>query len=164
MSVLDKLNIYTLEGHAVMSLNNVFGDSNVSLDDYDISDFLVVCPEFKNVFDGNENNRYNIMFSIWLDQAKKVITEEYGDNMFICYTWYIAHHLAITLNQNKNIGNSANLTSVNVTNNLAYNQGGKDKKTSAKSEFEADYGRTEYGRNLLEIMRIVAKGRLYGGY
>ena len=164
MSVLDKLNIYTLEGHQELNLNGVFGNGDVSLEDYDISDFLVVCPEFKSVFDSNDANRYNIMFSVWLKMAKQVFTQEYGDNMFICYTWYIAHHLQLTLNQNKNIWNSANLNSSNQTNNMVYNQGGKDNKKVGKTPMEISLLQTTYGTNLLEIMRIVGKGKLYGGY
>lgn len=165
MSVLNQLDIYTLKGNDGMDLNALYGLGVESLENYDLSDFTTICPEFKNLFDGNEKNRYNILFSLYLKQAKEVITQEYGDNMLICATWYIAHYLQLNLSAIKNIENSANLDSQKLEDNMKYNQGSKESKIgTASSLMQKDLERTIYGQNLLQVMRFIGKVKVLGVY
>lgn len=164
MGVLSQLNIYTLKGNSDTNINQLYGLGINTLEGYDIEDFITLCPEFKSLFDGNESNRYNIMWTMWFNQAKDIFTQEYGDNILICATWYIAHRLELSVGANKNFGNRANLSSENMEGNMLYNQGGKEKSrgTNNMSGLEKDLCRTTYGQNLYEVMKIVGKTRVMG--
>ena len=79
-------------------------------------------------------------------------------------TFFIGHHLQLTLGRNKNNNNVANLNSSKPAENLARNIGEKKDKEKVMSSFEREYSLTEYGQMLYPIMSFVGKNRIRGVY
>jgi hypothetical protein len=164
---MEKLNIFTLTGSNRIPIWEVYGlapNTNLTFENYNINVLLTLFPEFKDIFDDNVNNRYNIIFSLYLDMAKHIFTDwEYGDLLFYCVSLYIAHNLQLTLGRTKNYNNVANLNAETPASNNARNIGSKSKE-SAMSDFQREYSKTSYGQALYPIMRQIGLNRVRGVY
>ena len=165
---MEHLDIFTLSGVNRVPIRDIYGmgdETQLTLETYNINVFLTLLPEFKDLFDDNLTNRYNIMFSLYLDIAKQVFSDwEYGELLFYCVTFFIAHHLQLTLGRNKNNNNVANLNSTKPSDNVARNIGEKKDKEKVMSSFEREYAMTEYGQMLYPIMKFVGMNRIRGVY
>ena len=165
---MEHLNIYTLAGVNRVPISQIYGftdDTPLSLENYNLNVFLAVLPEFKDLFDDNVSNRYNVMFSLYFNLAKEIFSDwEYGDLLYFSVSWFIAHHLQLTLGRNKNNNNVANLNSTEPASNNARNIGNKKDREKVMSSFEREYATTEYGQLLYPIMKFVGKNRIRGVY
>lgn len=127
--------------------------------DYDINVFFTIFPEFKKVFE-TQNNKFSFMFAFYLDIALHLFSkEEYDRQQIIAISLYLAHNLELSIKRNKNIENNVSLNSSNASATLQRDMGGKPSNKELVLDFEASYRQTEYGKMLYPLMAIIGKTR-----
>lgn len=132
---------------------------------YDINKFLSFFPEFKPALE-NENSLQRNVYNIYSELAKNTFSENlYFENTEMVWSLYIAHHLQMSLNRQKNVNNNANLNSSIVTVSKKDNVGGKEEKfRSSINEFYNSYAQTEYGILLYSMVKNVETLNMIGVY
>lgn len=132
--------------------------------DYSKEVFLCFCPEFKNIFMYEENNKYDFMYDFFCEHALNIFSrEEYGSAQLFCISMYIAHNLELSLATTKNVNNTANLNTENTSQTVSRDKGGSHHPRT-KTNFESDYSKTSYGQRLYPYMKIVRNSRIRGVY
>lgn len=162
MEVLNPINFKGAGGSNPIDTRGYYSQGNAPTTDYSISVFTSYFPEFKDLFylkgELIANNRYETLFSLYFTIAESVITSQnYQDMVSYCISLYIAHRLQLAINRTKNVGNVANLNSVNASETNGDNKGGKDPRLSELSK-------TEYGEELRPIMKAIGTLRGAGVY
>lgn len=132
---------------------------------YDINKFLSFFPEFKPTLE-NENSLQRNIYNIYSELAKNTFSENlYFENIEMVWSLYIAHHLQMSFNRQKNVNNNANLNSSIVTVSKKDNVGGKEEKfRSSINEFYNSYAQTEYGILLYSMVKNVETLNMIGVY
>lgn len=132
---------------------------------YDINKFLSFFPEFKPALE-NENSLQRGIYNIYSELAKNTFSENlYFENTEMVWSLYIAHHLQMSFNRQKNVNNNANLNSSIVTVSKKDNVGGKEEKfRSSINEFYNSYAQTEYGILLYSMVKNVETLNMIGVY
>lgn len=132
---------------------------------YNINKFLSFFPEFKPALE-NENSLQRNVYNIYSELAKNTFSENlYFENTEMVWSLYIAHHLQMSLNRQKNVNNNANLNSSIVTVSKKDNVGGKEEKfRSSINEFYNSYAQTEYGILLYSMVKNVETLNMIGVY
>lgn len=132
---------------------------------YDINKFLSFFPEFKPALE-NENSLQRNVYNIYSELAKNTFSENlYFENTEMVWSLYIAHHLQMSFNRQKNVNNNANLNSSIVTVSKKDNVGGKEEKfRSSINEFYNSYAQTEYGILLYSMVKNVETLNMIGVY
>lgn len=175
MNSINQLNPYILIPIGTIPVEQILGvGTNFStLEEYNLSVFLNIFPEFKSVFDSSDTNntltRYNRMFQFYLNLGSQIFTDDYyGDNQTMAISLYIAHYLQLSIMRTKNVGNTANLNTQSPSATVARDLGGGKEviitPKKALSDFQAEMSQTEYGMELYPIMRAVGNTRLRGVY
>lgn len=132
---------------------------------YNINKFLSFFPEFKPALE-NENSLQRNVYNIYSELAKNTFSENlYFENTEMVWSLYIAHHLQMSFNRQKNVNNNANLNSSIVTVSKKDNVGGKEEKfRSSINEFYNSYAQTEYGILLYSMVKNVETLNMIGVY
>lgn len=132
---------------------------------YDINKFLSFFPEFKPALE-NENSLQRNIYNMYSELAKNTFSENlYFENTEMVWSLYIAHHLQMSFNRQKNVNNNANLNSSIVTVSKKDNVGGKEEKfRSSINEFYNSYAQTEYGILLYSMVKNVETLNMIGVY
>lgn len=132
---------------------------------YDINKFLSFFPEFKPALE-NENSLQRNVYNMYSELAKNTFSENlYFENTEMVWSLYIAHHLQMSFNRQKNVNNNANLNSSIVTVSKKDNVGGKEEKfRSSINEFYNSYAQTEYGILLYSMVKNVETLNMIGVY
>lgn len=132
---------------------------------YNINKFLSFFPEFKPALE-NENSLQRNIYNMYSELAKNTFSENlYFENTEMVWSLYIAHHLQMSLNRQKNVNNNANLNSSIVTVSKKDNVGGKEEKfRSSINEFYNSYAQTEYGILLYSMVKNVETLNMIGVY
>ena len=163
--VLEQLNPYTLKelGHENHICQKILSGKFTVLEDFDISIFVCIFPEFKNTLT-TDNTRYTFLFQFYKQLALKTFDyETYGELQLYCVALYVAHHLEVAINRTKNLGNNANLDTANLSATVNRNIGAKEVK-NAYANFSNEYAQTSYGRELYPFMKLTSTIRLKGVY
>lgn len=132
---------------------------------YDINKFLSFFPEFKPALESDNSLQRNV-YNIYSELAKNTFSENlYFENTEMVWSLYIAHHLQMSFNRQKNVNNNANLNSSIVTVSKKDNVGGKEEKfRSSINEFYNSYAQTEYGILLYSMVKNVETLNMIGVY
>lgn len=132
---------------------------------YDINKFLSFFPEFKPALE-NENSLQRNVYNMYSELARNTFSENlYFENTEMVWSLYIAHHLQMSFNRQKNVNNNANLNSSIVTVSKKDNVGGKEEKfRSSINEFYNSYAQTEYGILLYSMVKNVETLNMIGVY
>lgn len=160
MNILSGMSLYD---SYIIPLNQVYGDgTQPTITEYTKDDFLKIVPEFKQLFIGDETNKYNVMFNIYSEIGKSIFASQYyGKQAILCLTLWLAHNLAISIPRTKNIDNEINLDSQNISATAQNDMGGKS-KDKYMAGFREKYSMTSYGRILFPIMEQVGKWEIRG--
>ena len=168
MSITNTINqlnpYYLIENGVPQEVAYRLLDGSFTKADYSMDVFFCFCPEFKNIFMHDGDNKYDFMFDFFSQHALNIFSkEEYGSAQLFCISMYIAHNLELSLATTKNINNTANLNTENPSPTVSRDKGGTHHPRT-KTNFESDYSKTSYGQRLYPFMKIVRNTRIMGVY
>lgn len=149
----------------ILTLEQAYENEKVpDLSDYKKEDFLKILPEFNNIFDDSEKNKFNIMFDIHSEIGKSIFNDRlYGKQAIMCLTLWIAHNITLSIGRTKNNNNLVTLDTQNPSSTVANDNGSKSKHQYLAG-FREKYSLTEYGQILFPIMQQVGKWSIRGIY